>query len=612
MRRMASTVEAPPGSTASTEERRDFRPLRPHAARSRAPRRRSTAGTSLYLIPAFLVYGVFLLWPLLQTVWLSLHQWNGYGPQTWIGGANFATLFADGVFRATVLRSGLWTLGGAVVPTGLGMGLALAVRRAGVRGGPLIALALPTLLPATVIASLWVLVYSPLTGLLNVGLRGLGLGILASDWLGDPHLALGALFIAWLWSAVGVAAYLFWNALGTIDHEYYLLARAEGASAVWRFRHVTLPGIARGGSVAALLSAALAAQVFDLIFVTTGGGPGYATMLLPIDVYGRAFGGFTGQGAAAACLQIGFGFVLAAAALVLGRSGAGLDSGTNDRGSTARKQARMAWTSGTWLVTILYLVPLWWLFTAALQPGRTFALAGASHLLDPQSWTGANFAAAWDGGMGGSMATSALLALAVVGATLLLATPAAFALAHLVRGPTGRYVLLGVVLSGLVQPIPVLIIPLFSLLHTLQLLNTVWGIILPEIAQALPFGILLLWATFRGEPAHILEAAAVDGASSFQRLAYVAVPLARPTMAAVAIWAFITSWNQYLLPTVVSQDGSLLTVPTLLGTFLGRYNTDYGPLAAGTILALLPTLALVAALRVPVASGLYRLLRTPR
>jgi ABC-type glycerol-3-phosphate transport system permease component len=95
-------------------------------------------------------------------------------------------------------------------------------------------------------------------------------------------------------------------------------------------------------------------------------------------------------------------------------------------------------------------------------------------------------------------------------------------------------------------------------------------------------------------------------------LTRVALPLARPTIAAVAVWAFVTSWNQYLLPTVVSQDGSLQTVPTLLGTFLGRYNTAYGPLAAGSAIAILPTLLLVAALRLQGGRGLQRALRTPR
>lgn len=609
---MASTAEAPRASTASTDQRSGIISPSPHAVQPTTPRRRRSIDAGFYLTPALVVYALFLLWPLVQVVWLSFHQWNGYGRQIWIGGENFTTLLADPVFRTTLGHSGLWELCGAVIPTALGLALALGLRQTHARHGALIALFLPALMPATVIAALWVLVYSPLSGLLNTGLRWSGLGALASDWLGDPHLALGALFIAWLWSAIGVGTLLIWAALGAIDQEYYLLARAEGAGPFWRFRHVTVPGLSRTGGMALVVNAALAAQVFDLVFVTTGGGPGYATMLLPIDVYGRAFGGFTGQGAAAACFQVGFGFILAGVALLLSRTGAPLQLGETTSGAEGRAQGRIVGSTVVWGVVGVLLLPELWLLSAAIEPGRDFALSGGWRIPDLQSWTGANFAAAWNAGMGQAMVTSVLLALGVLAGTLLLSTPAAFALAHLVRAPAWRFGILGVLILGLVQPMPVVIIPLFTLLHDFGLLNTIWGIVLPEIAQALPFGVLLLWAAFRSEPSEVLQAAEIDGASPFQRLIRVALPLARPTVAAVALWAFVSSWNQYLLPTVVSQDGSLQTVPTLLGTFLGRYNTAYGPLAAGSALAIVPTLALVLALRLPAATGVQRALRTPR
>lgn len=609
---MASTAEAARASTASTDDLSEVFTPSPHAMTPRARRRRRSVGIGAYVAPALMLYSIFLLWPLVQVAWLALHQWNGYGPQIWIGGENFMTLFADPVFRMTVLHSGLWEVLGAILPTGLGLALGLAMRRTRARGSALSALFVPALLPATVVAALWVLVYSPISGLLNTVLRSCGLGALASDWLGDPHLALGALFVAWLWSSVGVGTLLFWSALSTIDHEYYLLARSEGAGPLWRFRHVTLPGLSQAGGVAVLVNAALAAQVFDLVFVTTGGGPGYATMLLPIDMYGRAFGGFTGQGAAVACLQVAFGVILAALALLLGRRGGTLQLGEAESGSGDRERGRTGWSTVVWSAVGLLLLPLLWLMVAAVEPSRDFALSGGWRISDLRSWTGANFAAAWNAGMGGAMATSLLLALTVVAVTLLLSTPAAFALAWLIRARVWRFGILGALMLGLVQPIPVLIIPLFTLLHDFGLLNTPWGILLPEIAQTLPFGVLLLWVAFRGEPVEVLHAAEVDGASPFQRLAHVALPLARPTLAAVAIWAFVTSWNQYLLPTVVSQDGSLQTVPTLLGTFLGRYNTAYGPLAAGSALAILPTLVLVAALRLPAGSGFQRALKMPR
>src|SRR5207245_2675202 len=88
-----------------------------------------------------------------------------------------------------------------------------------------------------------------------------------------------------------------------ISREWREIALLEGAGTLWRFRHVILPGIRRALIVVALINAALGSGVFDLLFVTTGGGPGYATTVVPLEVYGRAFGGHVGQGAAAACVQ---------------------------------------------------------------------------------------------------------------------------------------------------------------------------------------------------------------------------------------------------------------------------------------------------------------------
>src|SRR4029077_3114091 len=118
-----------------------------------------------------------------------------------------------------------------------------------------------------------------------------GLGGLTRAWLGDPGLALKALFVAWAWASVGIGSLILSAGLRTIGREYLDVARLEGGGPLWRLCHVTLPGMRRSIAVALLVNVALAAQVFDLVFVTTGGGPGNATMILPLDMYGRAFGG---------------------------------------------------------------------------------------------------------------------------------------------------------------------------------------------------------------------------------------------------------------------------------------------------------------------------------
>ena len=564
--------------------------------------RRGAYTATIYVLPATVISGVFLFWPLAQVGWLALQRWNGYGPQTFVGLGNFVGLWDDGVFRSALGHSLLWELGAALIPSAVGLSFALLAQASRGRTVFLVAIFFPALLPATVVAALWTLVLSPLSGLLNTLLRAVGLGALASDWLGDPHLALGALFAAWLWASLGVGTLIFWAGLRSIGREYIELAMVEGAGWLWRFRHVMLPGLQRAGGIVLLVNAALAAQVFDLVFVTTGGGPGYATMLLPIDMYGRAFGGHTGQGAAVACVQLLTALALATGVLLLLRGSGSLDS-SGPEGLTAR--------SGGWIpagilavLTVLLLLPLGWLLLASMQPGRAFALYGHGPGLDPTTWQWSNFATVWNRGWSDAAITSLGLAAVVVGGTLLVAAPAAFALAHLLPDSLWRYSALMLLLIGLLQPATVTIIPLFALLHDFRLLDTVWGVVLPEIARLAPFGVLVLWGFLAQAPPEVMEAARIDGASPLQQMLRVALPLARPAILAVTVWVFVSSWNEYLLPTVVSQDGSLQTVPTLLAGFIGSYDTEYGLLAASALLSMLPSLVLYLALRYPATRGL--------
>jgi ABC-type glycerol-3-phosphate transport system permease component len=125
----------------------------------------------------------------------------------------------------------------------------------------------------------------------------------------------------------------------------------------------------------------------------------------------------------------------------------------------------------------------------------------------------------------------------------------------------------------------------------------------------MPFAVLVLWAFLTQLPPGVLEAAEVDGATPLRQMLHVALPLARPALVVVGVWAFVTSWNEYLLPTLVSQDGSLQTVPTLLASFIGHYDTQYGPLAAGSLMAAFPALALYLVGRRPAGTGLARAVR---
>ncbi len=551
------------------------------------------------LLPAAAVYGLFLLWPMAEVVWLSLFHWTGYGPKAFTGLSNYAALWNDTSFHGSVRHSLAWEGAAIAVPSLLGFGLALLLRRS--RGHALIlsVLFFPALLSPVVVSSIWVLMYSPATGLLDTVFRGLG--IPAVDWLGNPSLALPALFVAWFWGATGVSGLILWVALGRIGREWLDIAAVEGAGPLWRLRHVILPGVRRPAVLVLVINAALAFEVFDLVFVTTGGGPGYATMMLPMEIYGRAFGGQAGSGAAVATIQLIAGLLLALAASRLFSGGESLDTG-----EPQAIAARPAPTILSGLVAAVWLLPLLWLLPLALEPGQGLLINGIS--FHPDRWNLANAGAVWQQGFGGAMGESLGIAALVVAGTLLLSAPAAFALSRL---PARTALLPGaILLTGLFQPTSALIIPLFSWLRDLGLLGSTWGVVLPEIARSIPLAVLILWAFLAQLPREVLEAAQVDGAGMVRLMVSIALPLTTPALAAVGIWSFVSSWNEYLLPLLVWQDGSAQTVPGLLATFIGRSDTEVGLLAAGTLMATAPSLLVFLLLRHRAASGVAAAERT--
>ena len=555
---------------------------------------RARIGLTLFVLPAALLYALFVLWPLVNLSILSLERWDGYTSPVFVGLQNYTGLGADPGFVQEAQHTVLWLVVTLTVPVGLGLVLALLLRLTppAMRAVARALLLVPLLLPTVLIAVAWRLFYNPLSGPLTSLLQDLRLSGLAGDWLGDPGIALRSLLVVACWASFGLSMVICEAALGGISPDLVAAAQLDGAGAGAIFRTITLPAL-RGVLPLAMVATALCAvPAYDLIALMTNGGPGYATTTLSLDAYGRAFGGMgqIGVGAALACLQALVGMGLALIALAIAR---GYERGEGhgwEETPLPRRGRSSGWAAATLIVTaFIILAPLVWLVVLAFRPapGSRF-LAGL----------GANLGAIGEQGFVGAIATSLEMASVVAVVTAVLALPAAFAIAG------GRRVvrrLAAVLLAiGLFQPLAVLIIPLFSLLEHLGLLNTAAGVMAPEAARVVPLAVLLLWIGVRSLPSGVLEAAATDGAAPRQILYFVVLPLLGPLMMVILAWSFLVSWNDYLVPTVVIQDDSLITVPTALAHFVGRFDTEYGLLAGGALLALLPIAGLYA--------GLYRVL----
>ncbi|MGI5215484.1 carbohydrate ABC transporter permease [Plantactinospora sp. CA-290183] len=255
------------------------------------------------ILPALLVYAVFVLSPYAQAFYLSLTDWTGVsGDVTFVGLENYQRLASDESFRAALRNNGLMLL---VVPLGtIVIGLLLAAlvnfggRRdstmlSGVRGGEFykVAFFFPQLLSLPIIAVLWQFVYHPNEGLLNGFLRTLRLHALARTWLGDPHLALWAVMAVLVWSSVGFYTVLFSAAMESIPRELLEAATLDGAGRLATLRRVILPLMWDNVQVAFVYLGVLALDGFAVVQIMTvgPGGPDGATEVIGLGLYRNAF-----------------------------------------------------------------------------------------------------------------------------------------------------------------------------------------------------------------------------------------------------------------------------------------------------------------------------------
>ena len=183
---------------------------------------------------------------------------------------------------------------------------------------------------------------------------------------------------------------------------------------------------------------------------------------------------------------------------------------------------------------------------------------------------------------------STVVATAVTAGNLVFSPMLGYALAKIHF--TGKGVLLLLVLATLMVPASATLIPNFVLMSSLDLVNTYPGLILPFLAG--PFGVFLTRQFFQGLPDELLEAARIDGAGEFRIFWTIAMPLAGPILATLGILTFLGSWNAFIYPLVMAQEPEMYTLPVALATFAtGQFQADHGMLMAGSVLLVLPVLA---------------------
>ena len=190
--------------------------------------------------------------------------------------------------------------------------------------------------------------------------------------------------------------------------------------------------------------------------------------------------------------------------------------------------------------------------------------------------------------IGRAFFSSAMVAILVTSCSLVFNSMAGYAFAKLRFG--GRDRMFGWLLLALIIPPQVGMLPLFLLLKELHLVNTYWGVALPSLATV--FGIFLIRQFMLAIPQELLEAARIDGAGEFRIYWSIVLPLARPIMATLATFMFMSSWNDFMWPLIVLSDQSHYTLPVAVANLVGEHVQDVELMMAGSVLTVVPVLLL--------------------
>ncbi|MDV7242472.1 MULTISPECIES: sugar ABC transporter permease [Rhodococcus] len=266
----------------------------PHRAATRARRgshaKRALTGW-LFVLPAATVYTVFVLRPLLTTIWYSLYNWDGISVGSWVGLGNYRRVLTDPQLLSSIGHAFFLIAFFTVLPVIGGLLVAALLQEIRIRGlGTLTRtmLFLPQIIPGAAAAVAWVWMFSS-NGTVNQLLSAVGLGGLTRSWLGDFDWALPAVGIIGTWLGLGFCTILLMAGIGKIDISIYEAARIDGAGFFSTFRYVTVPALRAEIGVCVTVTIIAALASFDIVFMSTQGGPGYATTVPGVLVYQLGF-----------------------------------------------------------------------------------------------------------------------------------------------------------------------------------------------------------------------------------------------------------------------------------------------------------------------------------
>jgi raffinose/stachyose/melibiose transport system permease protein len=245
----------------------------------------------LFALPALIMYAMFVLLPLILSIRYSFFRWDGIGPMTWVGLKNYSTVLDDPDLLGTIFNALKLIVFFSFIPVTLGLVVASIIHR--IASGRLGAVArtvlfLPQVIPLVAAGIIWGWLLA-LSGLINQLLRAVGLGAVTRAWLGDFDWALPAVGFIGIWVLLGFCTVLLWTGMTKLDPALYESARIDGAGWFTEFTKITVRLLRHEIGVCLTVTVIAALAAFDIVYVSTAGGPGNSTAVPGIQIYILAF-----------------------------------------------------------------------------------------------------------------------------------------------------------------------------------------------------------------------------------------------------------------------------------------------------------------------------------
>lgn len=239
------------------------------------------------------------------------------------------------------------------------------------------------------------------------------------------------------------------------------------------------------------------------------------------------------------------------------------------------------------IYAVIQVYPLIWLFLFSFKDNNQVYSGNALGL--PSKWIFDNYPAVMTrGNVAVYLMNSVIVTAATIVISTVLITTSAYAIVRMHWKLSGLF--LTYILLGLMVPIHATLLPLFVILRNLGLLNTYFSLILPYIVFALPMGIFIMTGFLKGIPKELEESACLDGCGIYRIFYYIILPLIRPAIATVAIFTFLSSWNELMFANTFISDEKLKTLTVGILSLSGQQGTQWGPIGAGLMIATIPTL----------------------